>query len=191
MSNERLEFLGDAVLGWVVADLAYGEFDELPEGLLTDLRKSVVNAIALAQVAEQIDLGSHVLLGKGETSAGGAEKPSILSDCLEAVIAAVYLDGGPDAAYEMVAGLVAPRMRRSVDRLDQLDHKTQLQELSARHGRGIPTYRIRSTGPDHAKTFTAEAIVDGMVLGNGTGRSKKAAEQGAATQACAAIERPG
>ena len=188
-SNERLEFLGDAVLGWVVADLAYSEFDELPEGLLTDLRKSVVNALALAQVAEDLNLGPHILLGKGEMGAGGAEKPSILSDTFEAVIAAVYVDGGADAAYEMVSRLVVPRMRRSVDRLDQLDHKTQLQELSARHGRGIPTYRIRSAGPDHAKTFTAEAIVDGTVLGTGIGRSKKAAEQGAATEACATLDR--
>jgi ribonuclease-3 len=187
-SNERLEFLGDAVLGWVVADLAYGDFDQLPEGLLTDLRKSVVNAVALAQVAEQIDLGPHIKLGKGESAAGGAEKPSILSDALEAVIAAVYLDAGADAAYAMVSRLIAPRMSRSIDRLDQLDHKTQLQELSARQGRGTPTYQITSTGPDHAKSFTAEALVDGEVLGTGTGRSKKAAEQGAAAEACAAIE---
>ena len=190
-SNERLEFLGDAVLGWVVADLAYGEFEELPEGLLTDLRKSVVNSIALSQVAEQIGLGPHIKLGKGEAAAGGAEKPSILSDALEAVIAAVYLDAGADAAYDMVARLIAPRMRRSIDRLDQLDHKTQLQELSARLGRGAPTYEVSSTGPDHAKTFSATAIIDGEVVGTGGGRSKKAAEQAAAAEACAVIERAG
>ena len=190
VSNERLEFLGDAVLGWVVADLAYGEFDELPEGLLTDLRKSVVNAVALAQVAEEIDLGSQIKLGKGEAAAGGAEKPSILSDAFEAVIAAVYLDAGANAAYEMVSRLVTPRMSRSIDRLDQLDHKTQLQELSAQLGRSAPEYRITSTGPDHAKSFTALAVVGDEVLGSGSGRSKKAAEQVAAAEACAAIDRP-
>jgi ribonuclease-3 len=186
-SNERLEFLGDAVLGWAVADMAYREFGELPEGLLTDLRKSVVNSVALAQVAQQIGLGPHIRLGKGEAAAGGAEKPSILSDAFEAVLAAVYLDGGAGAAFEMVERLVAPRMTRSVDRLDQLDHKTQLQELAARLGRGAPEYRLSSIGPDHAKTFTAEAVVDGAVIGLGTGRSKKAAEQGAAAQACDAL----
>lgn len=186
-SNERLEFLGDAVLGWVVADIAYRHFGELPEGLLTDLRKSVVNAVALAQVAQQIELGPHILLGKGEAAAGGAEKPSILSDAFEAVLGAVYLDGGPDAAFAMVDRLVAPRMKRSLDRLDQLDHKTQLQELTARLGRGAPEYRLTSTGPDHAKTFTAEAVVDDVVIGVGTGRSKKAAEQGAASEACETI----
>jgi ribonuclease-3 len=186
-SNERLEFLGDAVLGWAVADIAYRHFGELPEGLLTDLRKSVVNAVALAQVAQQIELGPHILLGKGEAAAGGAEKPSILSDAFEAVLAAVYLDGGAGAAFAMVERLVAPRMKRSVDRLDQLDHKTQLQELTARLGRGAPEYRLTSTGPDHAKTFTAEALVDGIVIGIGTGRSKKAAEQGAASEACETI----
>ena len=186
-SNERLEFLGDAVLGWVVADIAYRDFDDLPEGLLTDLRKSVVNAVDLAQVAEQIDLGPHVLLGKGEAAAGGAEKPSILSDAFEAVLAAVYLYGGTEAARGMVERLVAPRMAKSVDRLDQLDHKSQLQELSARLGGGVPVYRLTSSGPDHAKTFTAEALIDGVVLGRGTGRSKKAAEQGAASEACVAI----
>jgi ribonuclease-3 len=185
-SNERLEFLGDAVLGWVVADIAYRDFDDLPEGLLTDLRKSVVNAVDLAQVAEQIDLGPHILLGKGEAAAGGAEKPSILSDAFEAVLAAVYLDGGAEAAHAMVERLVAPRMARSVDRLDQLDHKSQLQEMSARLGQGAPAYRLTSRGPDHAKTFTAEVLIDGVTVGMGTGRSKKAAEQGAAAEACAA-----
>ena len=187
-SNERLEFLGDAVLGWAVADIAYREFDELPEGLLTDLRKSVVNAVALAEVAAEIGLGQHVLLGKGEQAAGGAEKPSILSDAFEAVLGAVYLDGGAEAAYDVVSRLIAPRMTRSVDRLDQLDHKTQLQELSARAGRGAPVYDVTAEGPDHAKTFTARAVIDGRVVGEGVGRSKKSAEQVAAASACHAFD---
>ena len=186
-SNERLEFLGDAVLGWVIADIAFHQFDGLAEGLLTDLRKSVVNAIALAEVAEEIGIGPYLLLGKGEASAGGAEKPSILSDAFEAVLGAVYLDGGTEPAYAMVSRWVAPRMSRSLDRLDQLDHKTQLQELAARAGRSAPVYNVTSTGPDHAKSFHAVVLVNGEVLGEGDGRSKKSAEQSAASVGAAAL----
>jgi ribonuclease-3 len=186
ISNERLEFLGDAVLGWAIADLVYHRYP-VAEGQLTDLRKSVVNAIALAEVAQEIGLGEHVLLGRGESAAGGADKPSILSDALEAVLGAVYLDGGAEAAYEMVERLVMPRMPDSADSMAQFDQKTQLQELSARLGRGAPVYELSSNGPDHAKTFHARVLVDGEVLGVGIGRSKKAAEQLAATEACLAL----
>jgi ribonuclease-3 len=186
-SNERLEFLGDAVLGWVIADIAFRRFDKLPEGLLTDLRKSVVNATALAEVAEEIGIGPYLFLGKGEAAAGGAEKPSILSDAFEAVLGAIYLDGGTEAAYAMVERWVAPRMSTSIERLDQLDHKTQLQELAARSGKGAPDYVITSTGPDHAKLFRAEVLIDGDVLGEGSGGSKKAAEQAAASLATAEL----
>jgi ribonuclease-3 len=186
-SNERLEFLGDAVLGWAVADISYRRFEQTPEGQLTDLRKSVVNALALADVARTIDLGRHIRLGRGEAAAGGAEKPSILSDAFEAVLGAVYLDGGAIAAHGMVDRLVTPGFPSTIDGLDQLDNKTQLQELAARAGRGAPIYSVTSTGPDHAKTFVATVIVDGEILGEGTGRSKKAAEQVAATVACAVL----
>ncbi len=186
LSNERLEFLGDAVLGWAIADIVYHRYD-VSEGQLTDLRKSVVNAIALAEVAQDIGLGPHILLGRGEAAAGGADKPSILSDAFEAVLAAVYLDGGPDAAYSMVERLVVPRMPDTADSLDQFDQKTQLQELSARAGRGAPVYEVTSRGPDHAKSFRAEVLVDGEVVGVGEGRSKKAAEQAAAGRACLAF----
>lgn len=186
-SNERLEFLGDAVLGWVIADIAFRQFDALAEGFLTDLRKSVVNASALAEVAELIGIGPHLLLGKGEALAGGAEKPSILSDAFEAVLGAVYLDGGTESAYAMVQRWVAPRMLTSVSRLNQLDHKTQLQELAARAGRSAPVYTVTSTGPDHAKSFQATVSLDGDVLGEGSGRSKKAAEQSAASVAAATL----
>jgi len=186
LSNERLEFLGDAVLGWAIADIVYHRYDAA-EGQLTDLRKSVVNAIALAEVAQDIGLGPHILLGRGEAAAGGADKPSILSDAFEAVLAAVYLDGGPEAAYSMVERLVVPRMPDTADSLDQFDQKTQLQELSARAGRGAPVYEVTSRGPDHAKSFRAEVLVDGEVVGVGEGRSKKAAEQAAAGQACLAF----
>ena len=186
LSNERLEFLGDAVLGWAIADIVYHRYD-VAEGQLTDLRKSVVNAIALAEVAQDIGLGPHIMLGRGEAAAGGADKPSILSDAFEAVLAAVYLDGGPDAAYAMVERLVVPRMPDTADSLDQFDQKTQLQELSARAGRGAPLYEVTSRGPDHAKSFRAHVRLDGEVVGTGEGRSKKAAEQAAAAQACLSL----
>ena len=186
-SNERLEFLGDAVLGWAIADIVYHRYADLPEGQLTDLRKSVVNAIALAGVAEELDLGPHILLGRGEAAAGGSQKPSILSDAFEAVLGAVYLDGGAEAAFAVVERLLGPRMPHTIEGLDQLDQKTLLQELAARAGRGVPEYSVTSTGPDHAKTFRATVSVDGTVLGSGDGRSKKAAEQVAAAQACAAL----
>jgi ribonuclease-3 len=186
ISNERLEFLGDAVLGWAIADIVYHRY-AVAEGQLTDLRKSVVNAIALAEVAQSIGLGEHVLLGRGEAAAGGADKPSILSDAFEAVLGAVYLDGGADAAFDMVQRLVVPRMPDTADAIGQFDQKTQLQELVARLGRSAPVYEVSARGPDHAKTFRAKVLVDGDVLGVGIGRSKKAAEQLAATEACIAL----
>jgi ribonuclease-3 len=187
VSNERLEFLGDAVLGWAIADIVYHRYD-VAEGQLTDLRKSVVNAIALAEVAHELDLGPHILLGRGEAAAGGAGKPSILSDAFEAVLGAVYLDGGAAAAFAMVERFVVPRMPETADSLDQFDQKTQLQELSARAGRGAPVYEVSSRGPDHAKSFHARVLVDGEVIGEGDGRSKKAAEQAAASEACRTFE---
>ena len=186
VSNERLEFLGDAVLGWAIADIVYHRYP-VAEGQLTDLRKSVVNAIALAEVAQEIGLGKHVRLGRGEAAAGGADKPSILSDAFEAVLGAVYLDGGADAAYAMVERFVVPRLPETADSMGQFDQKTQLQELSARLGRGAPVYEVSSHGPDHSTTFHARVLVDGDVLGVGTGRSKKSAEQLAATEACLAL----
>ncbi len=182
-SNERLEFLGDAVLGWVVADIAYRRHQELPEGKLTDLRKSVVNAAALAEIAKQIDIGSCLLLGKGEAAAGGRSKPSILSDALEAVIGAVYLDGGVVAAIDLIDRLFSEPLRQSASRLDRLDYKTVLQELTARLFDCAPVYLLTESGPDHAKTFAATVLVGGRVLGEGSGRSKKIAEQAAAATA--------
>lgn len=183
-SNERLEFLGDAVLGWVIADLVYRRHSDLPEGKLTDLRKSVVNASALAEVAEEVDLGSCLLLGKGEAAAGGASKPSILSDALEAVLGAVYLDGGVVAVAALIERLFSDRLVRAVLRLDRLDYKTVLQEMTARLFDSAPVYVISDSGPDHAKEFEATVIVAGRSLGHGRGRSKKTAEQAAAEQAC-------
>ncbi|CAN5432698.1 ribonuclease III [soil metagenome] len=188
LSNERLEFLGDAVLGWVVADIVYTRFAELPEGALTDLRKSVVNATALAEVAVELGLGDHLLLGKGEDAAGGRSKPSILSDAFEAVLGAAYVDGGTGVAYRIVERFIGQRLVEAVDTLDRLDHKSSLQELAARLGRGAPEYRLTSEGPDHAKRFSAAVYVDGEQLGRGDGRSKKTAEQAAADDAIAALD---
>jgi ribonuclease III len=187
LSNERLEFLGDAVLGWAVADLVYRRFTELPEGALTDLRKSVVNAGALADVATELGLGDHLLLGKGEDAAGGRSKPSILSDAFEAVLGAVYIDGGPVVVYELIERLIGPRLTAAVGSLDRLDHKTSLQELTARLGLGAPDYRVVAEGPDHAKRFAAQVLVDGRVVGEGAGGSKKMAEQAAAAAAWTAL----
>ena len=182
-SNERLEFLGDAVLGWVVADIAYRRHQDLPEGKLTDLRKSVVNASALAEIALTVDIGPCLLLGKGERAAGGRTKPSILSDALEAVIGAVYLDGGVIAVADLIERLFGDPLRVAASRLDRLDFKTLLQELTARMFDAAPVYVLTETGPDHSKTFSATVLVGGRTLGDGTGRSKKIAEQVAASTA--------
>jgi len=186
-SNERLEFLGDAVLGWVVADLAYRQFPDLAEGKLTDLRKSVVNASALAEVALDLDIGSCLLLGRGESAAGGRSKPSILSDAFEAVLGAIYLDAGAAAGYEFVERVIGERLRHALTQLDRLDYKTLLQELAVRQFDTAPVYILSEEGPDHVKSFTAIVLVAGTVWGNGQGRSKKLAEQAAAGVACARL----
>jgi ribonuclease-3 len=187
-SNERLEFLGDAVLGFAIADIVYREHGDLSEGRLTELRKSVVNAAALADVARSVGLGETLLLGKGERAAGGADKPSLLSDALEATLGAVYLDGGVPAVTALIARLFGGRLAIAAERLGAADFKTTLQELTARHGDPVPVYRSESTGPDHAKQFTAEVRVGGVLLGTGAGRTKKAAEQAAAEAACVALD---
>jgi ribonuclease-3 len=183
VSNERLEFLGDAVLGWVVADLVFRNYTELAEGALTDLRKSVVNANALAEVAAGLELGEHLLLGRGEDAAGGRSKTSILSDAMEAVLGAVYLDGGRDVAFALVERLFGPMLAEAVDSLHRLDYKSALQELVVRNGKPSPDYKVTSTGPDHDKVFSARVIVAKQTIGRGEGRSKKAAEQAAAADA--------
>jgi ribonuclease-3 len=186
-SNERLEFLGDAVLGFVIADISFRRFEDLAEGRLTDVRKRVVNESALASVAADLGLGPYIKLGRGEASAGGGAKPSILSDVFEAVLGAVYLDGGVDAAYQLVEQRVAPRLVVAAGAVEAFDFKTSLQELCSRFGRSAPSYSLTSSGPDHSKVFTAKVSVDGEVYGVGTGGSKKSAEQAAAERACARL----
>ncbi len=182
-SNERLEFLGDAVLGWVIADLVYHRFADLAEGALTDLRKSVVNATALAHVATDLGIGEHLMLGRGEDAANGREKVSILSDAMEAVLGAVYLDGGHASAAELVERLFLPRLEAARPALHRLDQKSALQEWVAERQLPAPEYRLRSTGPDHDKTFFAEVVVGETIVGRGEGHSKKSAEQVAAGMA--------
>ena len=182
-SNERLEFLGDAVLGWVVADIVYTQHSDLPEGKLTDLRKSVVNANALAEVAVELGVGEFLMLGKGEDTAGGREKTSILSDALEAVIGAVYIDAGPQATHDVVSALMGKRIVDAVGGLDRLDAKTRLQELASKFEAHVH-YKVEDEGPDHEKMFFATVFVGDRELGYGEGKSKKAAEQIAAEIAC-------
>ena len=182
-SNERLEFLGDAVLGWVVADIVYTQHSDLPEGKLTDLRKSVVNANALAEVAVELGIGEFLMLGKGEDTAGGREKTSILSDALEAVIGAVYIDAGPQATHDVVSALMGKRIVDAVGGLDRLDAKTRLQELASKFEAHVH-YKVEDEGPDHDKMFFATVFVGDRKLGYGEGKSKKAAEQIAAEIAC-------
>ncbi|MGH2730857.1 MAG: ribonuclease III [Actinomycetota bacterium] len=179
--NERLEFLGDAVLGVVVTDLIYVEYPELSEGEMARLRASVVNTSALADIGRSIGLGEHIRLGKGEESSGGRDKDSLLADSFEAVVGAVYLDRGVRAVKDALTPLFAGRIARSIAG-PRYDVKTALQELVVRRG-GFPSYRVASSGPDHDKRFTAHVYVDDELYGVGSGRSKKEAEQAAALEA--------
>jgi ribonuclease-3 len=182
-TNERLEFLGDSVLGLVVTDMAYRTYPGLPEGSLAKLRAAIVNMSALADVARALDLGRMILLGKGEEQSGGREKASILADALEAVFGAVYLDLGQGAATELIERLFRPRMEAYVRGEGDRDYKTILQELASQALHTMPDYRIDERGPDHAKEFTATVFLGGEPMGTGVGRSKKEAEQQAAREA--------
>jgi ribonuclease III len=182
-TNERLEFLGDSVLGLVVTDMAYRAYPEMPEGSLAKLRAAIVNMSALADVARILGLGELVLLGKGEEQSGGRDKSSILADALEAVFGAIYLDRGLQVATELIERLFRPRMEAYVRGEGDRDFKTILQELASQELRSMPDYRIEEQGPDHEKQFTATVFLGGRLLGKGTGRSKKEAEQQAAREA--------
>ena len=184
--NERLEFLGDAVLGLVVTDHLYNTHPDLAEGQLAKLRASVVNMHALARVARGLGeggLGTHLLLGKGEELTGGRDKASILADGLEAVIGAVYLQHGIDTARQLVHHLFDGLLAEAPLRGAGLDWKTSLQELTASAGLGVPEYKVEDTGPDHRKEFSATVLVGGRELGYGSGTTKKEAEQKAAETA--------
>lgn len=186
-TNERLEFLGDAVLGLVVTETLYRRHPDLPEGQLAKLRAAVVNSRALADVARSLDLGSWLRLGHGEETTGGRDKPSILADGLEAVIGAVFIGAGASAAADVVHRLFDPLLAHSAQLGAALDWKTSLQEQAAQGDGGVPEYRVIDAGPDHAKVFTAQVFLSGVCWGSGTGSTKKEAEQRAAEVAWAAL----
>ncbi len=185
-TNERLEFLGDSVLSVVITTALFQTHLELPEGQLAKLRASVVNMRALAEVARGLGpwgLGPYLLLGKGEETTGGRDKASILADTLEALIGAIYLQHGLDTVAGVIHKLFDPLMADAASRGAALDWKTSLQELTASLALGVPEYHVDEAGPDHAKTFTAWAVVAGVRYGGVDGRSKKEAEQQAAAAA--------
>jgi len=186
-TNERLEFLGDSVLGLIVTDTLFPDHPALPEGNLAKLRAAVVNSRALAGVGRGLELGAYIRLGKGEEGTGGRDKSSILADTLEAVIGAVYLDGGMGAAEALVHRLFDPLIAKSSRLGAGLDWKTSLQELTAAEDLGGPEYLVDESGPDHQKSFRASVRIGGQVYGEGEGRTKKEAEQQAAETAWTAI----
>lgn len=186
--NERLEFLGDSVLGLVVTETIFREHPELPEGQLAKLRAAVVSAKALAEVARTLGLGDHLLLGRGEETTGGRAKASILSDTMEAVLGAVFLQFGIERAREVIHSIFDPVIARAASLGAGLDWKTSLQEIAASHGIGVPVYQLEGTGPDHDKKFTARVVVGERVFEGGEGRSKKDAEQMVAEVAWRAID---
>lgn len=186
-SNERLEFLGDAVLQIVVTEHIVRSYPDLSEGHLAKLRASVVSSTPLAKLARQLEVGSHLRLGKGEIATNGQDKTSILADTMEAVIGAIHLSQGPEASARFIHHNFDPLISASADSGDYADYKTVLQELTASRGWGLPRYVVSGTGPDHQRTFTAVVHVEERAVGEGTAPSKKRAEQIAARLAVAEL----
>ena len=182
-SNERLEFLGDAVLGVVVTDHLFSAFPDLPEGQLAKARAAVVSSTTLAEVGRELGVGLDLRLGKGEDASGGREKASILADAVEAVLGAMYLDGGVEPVRRLVLEQLSERIDQAAERPGDKDYKTRLQEIAAHDGFTPPVYALTESGPDHHKRFHATVAVGGERLGAGTGTSKKEAEQKAARAA--------
>ncbi|CAN5730421.1 ribonuclease III [soil metagenome] len=181
--NERLEFLGDAILGAIVTDLIFRSYPSLAEGEMARLRASVVNTGALAEIARSIGLGAHIRLGKGEETSGGRDKSSLLADTLEALIGATYLDRGVELLSEVLAGVFEELVDAVMAAGGGHDPKTALQEITVRSCGSRPSYKVASSGPDHDKRFAAHVFVDGELFGAGSGRNKKEAEQQAAREA--------
>ena len=187
-SNERLEFLGDSILGMVVAEYLYKNFPNRPEGELTRMRADMVCETSLAAVAEQIDLGKHLLLGHGEEQGGGRQRPSTLADAVESVIAASFLDGGMAAAEQFIRRFILCNVPQG--KLHNVDYKTALQELVQQKKNQVLTYTLTGeSGPDHDKVFFVDVLLNGDVIGHGTGSSKKRAEQDAARAAIEGLNR--
>ena len=189
-SNERLEFLGDSVLGFVTAEYLFARHPDLPEGDLTSIRAALVCEQSLYEVARQLDLGRYLKLGRGEESGGGRERTSILADATEAVFAAVYLDGGIQAASRLIHRVLLDGAKEEAVEERRRDFKTALQELVQRQADQVLTYRmVGEQGPDHAKVFMAEVLLNGAAIGSGSGHSKKEAEQSAARAALEKLEK--
>jgi ribonuclease III len=182
-TNERLEFLGDSVLGLVITDALFRRHPEMSEGQLAKVRAAIVNSRALADVGRRLGVGDHLRLGKGEETTGGRDKSSILADTVEALIGAAYLDLGADAAADLILRLFDDLLLSAANLGAGLDWKTSLQELTALHELGVPHYVVAESGPDHSKSFTARVRVGELTFGEGQGRSKKEAEQQAASSA--------
>lgn len=185
--NERLEFLGDAVLGLAVTEHIFGVYGELAEGQLAKLRASVVNTATLADVARRIGVGPRLLLGRGEDQSGGRDKESILADALEAIFGAVFVDAGWQRSSEVVLDLLIDDIRLGAERPGRQDYKTRLQELAAELSLSPPSYQLDASGPDHDRVFDAAVSVEGVERGRGQGTSKKRAEQAAAAAAWRAL----
>lgn len=182
LTNERLEFLGDSVLGIVVTDAIYHDYPDAPEGQLARLRAAVVNSRSLADIARELGLGAHIKLGRGEETSAGHDKASILADTLEALIGAVFVSAGYDTARAFVRRLTLNHIAVAAELGAGLDWKSSLQELAAERNLSVPAYDVDSQGPAHARIFTAVVVLDGRRYGSGTGTSKKEAEQNAAAQ---------
>jgi ribonuclease-3 len=187
-TNERLEFLGDSVLGLIVTEVLYKRYPDFDESRLSPLRSGVVNMRALADIARGLQLGQYIRLGKGEEVTNGRDKNSLLADALEALIGAIYMQFGFAQCTEIVRKLITPTMDSAVARGAGLDGKTALQELAASLGKGAPEYIVTEEGPDHDKNFTAVAMLSGEVMSEGTGKSKREAEQIAARAAYEALK---
>ncbi len=191
-SNERLEFLGDAALGLIVAEKLYNDFPDLPEGEMTRLRALLVKQETLAEIAMSLKLGQYLYLGRGEETAGGRSRPSNMAHLLEAIIGAVFVDRGLEPTRRLVLRWLAPRLELAVSGERSVDYKSRLQELAQGKWRITPSYRIVETsGPDHARTFTVEVLLGEEVKGKGRGESKQAAEMEAAREALGSLEGPG
>ncbi len=188
--NDRLEYLGDAVLDLVVGERIFSMEQQFKAGEMTKLRAMVVSTEALAEVAKELEIGKYLLLGIGESKSGGAEKPSLLADAFEAVIGAVYIDGGFEVAQGCIERLLFERLDVASENIGSSDHKSRLQEKCARTGHGLPVYQLVGTrGPDHNKEFETECLIDGEPMGHGVGPNIKSAEQNAASQAITSLKK--
>ncbi len=183
-SNERLEFLGDSILGFITAEYIFKNYKNLPEGELTKIRAAVVCEKTLCVIARELELDKDIMLGKGEEAGGGRDRDSILADSVEAILAAIYLDGGMQAAYDFVLKIVPPKVELALNGRAFNDYKTTLQEIVQKNREEVLSYKlIAETGPDHDKRFMVEVLLNSNVIAQGAGKSKKDAEQMAAKKA--------